>query len=278
MFKVIVAGSRTFNDYPQLKRKLDHILKDKDQIEIVSGKAEGADKLGEIYANEKGYPVKPFPANWNLGKIAGYLRNKEMAEYADACVVFWDGTSPGTKMMIDLAREYNLPLRICKIKPMTHEERLNIIKALHKRNVDGIYGFFFGYRFLSNFHVCDITYEGLNYTSTEAAYQAAKSLDPDVRRRFTKYSPSKSKNEGGLITCREDWPEVKIEIMEELCTQKFTRHEDLKERLLATGDLYLEETNYWKDIFWGVCNGVGENNLGKTLMRIREKIKWTYEK
>ena len=82
-------------------------------IEIVSGTANGADKLGEKYALETIFNLKKMPANWDLyGKSAGYVRNEEMAKYADACVCFWDGKSKGTKHMIDLARKYNLILKI----------------------------------------------------------------------------------------------------------------------------------------------------------------------
>ena len=63
---VIVAGSRTFNDYRLLRNKLDQILANKlPDIVIVSGGARGADTLGERYAQEKGLPVKQFPADWD---------------------------------------------------------------------------------------------------------------------------------------------------------------------------------------------------------------------
>jgi hypothetical protein len=113
MFKLIVAGGRDFNDYDLLKSKLDKLLQNKTDVEIVCGKARGADSLGERYGKEMGYPIKEFPANWNkYGKSAGYIRNKEMAEYADGCVCFWDGKSKGTGHMIDLAKEKNLDLRV----------------------------------------------------------------------------------------------------------------------------------------------------------------------
>lgn len=106
MFKLIVAGGRDFNDYDLLKSKLDKLLSNKTHVEIVSGKARGADSLGEKYAKEKGYKIKEFPADWGkYGRAAGYIRNKEMAEYADGCLCFWDGKSKGTKHMIDLVEE-----------------------------------------------------------------------------------------------------------------------------------------------------------------------------
>jgi len=113
MFKVIVAGSRTFNDSALMCRKLDRILANQTEVEIVSGTARGADKLGEQYAASRGYGVKLFPADWEThGKRAGFIRNEEMANYADACVVFWDSESRGTKSMIDLAEKHKLKLRI----------------------------------------------------------------------------------------------------------------------------------------------------------------------
>lgn len=114
--KLIVAGGRYFNDYTLLMYRLDYFLSEvKEPIEIVSGKAQGADTLGERYARENSYPVKEFYAQWNqYGKRAGYLRNKDMAEYATHCVCFWDGESKGTEHMIQLAKEYNLPIRVIR--------------------------------------------------------------------------------------------------------------------------------------------------------------------
>ncbi len=112
-FKVIVAGSRSFNDYPLLERKLDHILKNiKEDIEIVCGLAKGADLFGKIYAESRGYTVTEFPADWGLGKKAGFIRNEQMAKYSNAAIIFWDGYSKGSKHMIDLSEKYKLKLRI----------------------------------------------------------------------------------------------------------------------------------------------------------------------
>ena len=113
--KVIIAGSRNFEDYDTLKKVCDFMLSRQDEVEIVSGAAKGADTLGEIYANEKGYPIKQFPANWKQqGKRAGYLRNEEMADYADALIAFWDGESKGTEHMINLAKKRGLKVKVHK--------------------------------------------------------------------------------------------------------------------------------------------------------------------
>ena len=116
-FKIIVAGGRSFNNYDLLEQKLDYYLSSKINegydIVIISGTAKGADSLGEKYAINKGYEIERFPANWDkYGKSAGYRRNVDMANVADACIVFWDGTSPGWKHMIDIANTKRLALRI----------------------------------------------------------------------------------------------------------------------------------------------------------------------
>lgn len=114
--KVIIAGGRRFYDYDLLKRKCDYFLRDKKGVEIVSGNAKGADELGERYAKEMVYPIKLFKADWKLGRFAGFLRNREMANYADALIAFWDGKSRGTKNMIEEAKEKGLLIRIVKYK------------------------------------------------------------------------------------------------------------------------------------------------------------------
>lgn len=113
MFKVIIAGGRDFNDYELLQKVCDYYLQNQKQIEIVSGNARGADKLGERYANEHNLQLKLFPANWDkFSKSAGYIRNEEMAKYGNGLIAFWNGKSKGTKHMIDLANQHNLKIRI----------------------------------------------------------------------------------------------------------------------------------------------------------------------
>ena len=122
--KLIVAGSRTFNDYKLLNDSIFDFLSElydkipgigKETLEIVSGEAKGADRLGEKYAHKHILKCTHFPANWNeFGKSAGYKRNEQMAEYADACIVFWDGVSKGTNHMINIATEHLLHLKIIR--------------------------------------------------------------------------------------------------------------------------------------------------------------------
>ena len=107
--KTIVAGGREFNDYEYLNR----VLQAHDITMIVSGTARGADRLGEMWADNNNVPVKKHPADWNKhGKSAGYIRNSEMAKCSEALVAFWDGKSRGTKHMIDLATKEGLVVTV----------------------------------------------------------------------------------------------------------------------------------------------------------------------
>ena len=109
--KVIIAGSRNFNDYNSLERKMNTILKNQDDVTIISGTARGADKLGERYAGENHHKLEKYPAMWDIyGKKAGYMRNEEMAKDSDGCVVFWDGKSKGTQHTIYTAGAKNIPV------------------------------------------------------------------------------------------------------------------------------------------------------------------------
>ena len=124
--RVIIAGSREFDDFPMLMSKCTDILSaisntndDLDKVRIISGTARGADKLGEQYAKLLGYELSKFSADWdNLGKRAGYVRNAEMAKFAvedgnyGVLVAFWDGKSKGAKHMIDLANKHGLEVHI----------------------------------------------------------------------------------------------------------------------------------------------------------------------
>lgn len=116
-YRVIVAGSRSFRDYNFLEEKLKTILKNRmPYVEIVNGLAEGADRLGGVFADHHGLPQKKFAADWdNLGKAAGILRNEDMGRYADALVAFWNGESRGTAHMIDFATKNNLAVKVIRV-------------------------------------------------------------------------------------------------------------------------------------------------------------------
>lgn len=141
-------------------------------------------------------------------------------------------------------------------------------------NEHGIFGFFGDYRWLSNFHVCNIEMDGLVYPSSEHAYMAQKTLDMEVRKTISELpTPAKARKFGQTVELRPDWDSFRVNAMGCVLYQKFRQNPELKEMLLATGDLYLEETNGWHDTFWGVCNGVGSNNLGNLLMIVRNFLR-----
>lgn len=119
--RIIVAGGRDFADYQLLHDTLIKYISDnnltKDQIQFVSGHAKGADSLGETFVKTHCYRLRTFPANWSLyGRVAGPIRNEEMAKYASKAngvlFAFWDGKSRGTKNMIENAEDYGLEVHI----------------------------------------------------------------------------------------------------------------------------------------------------------------------
>ena len=116
MSRIVVFGSRDFTDYSLLEIKLNYYLQGiKDEIIIVSGTARGADSLGILYAKNYGYQVEKYPAHWDeYGKKAGMIRNRLMAGHSDYAVGFWDGKSRGTKGMIDICKELDVPLRVVR--------------------------------------------------------------------------------------------------------------------------------------------------------------------
>ena len=129
------------------------------------------------------------------------------------------------------------------------------------------------YYFLSNFYESKVTYEGITCLNNEAAFQSIKTLDMQERKSFASLSPTAAKKAGRKVSLRKDWEDIKINVMYEICKAKFTQNEELREKLLATGEEELVEGNNWNDRIWGKVNGIGANNLGKILMRIREELR-----
>ena len=126
--------------------------------------------------------------------------------------------------------------------------------------------------FLSNFYEVPILYNGILYNSTEAAFQAAKCKTDEERRKFIGLRPGAAKRLGRRVELRDDWEEIKDQVMYYVCKQKFTENEDLKIKLLQTGLEPIVEGITWGDTYWGKCKGVGQNKLGQTLMRIRNEL------
>jgi len=128
------------------------------------------------------------------------------------------------------------------------------------------------YRFLSNFWPAEVVLDGMIFPSVENAFASAKTLSLSERAAFQSCTASQAKQLGKRVKLRADWMQVRVQIMEELVTQKFSI-EPLRSQLLATGDAPLEEGNWWNDTFWGICRGVGENQLGKILIRVRDSLR-----
>ena len=116
-YRVIIGGCRDFAAYELLKERCDYYLQNQkpEDIVIVSGHASGADALGERYAQERGFQLETYPADWKAhGRAAGPIRNAQMAAVADALIAFWDGKSRGTKNMIDTATKRGLKVAVVR--------------------------------------------------------------------------------------------------------------------------------------------------------------------
>jgi ribA/ribD-fused uncharacterized protein len=136
-------------------------------------------------------------------------------------------------------------------------------------NFDGEYGF------LSNSWPCRVKLDGmLYYPTVEHAYQAAKTDDPAERREVRMaFSPQQARRVGQKVMLRGNWEFIRLQVMEDLLRQKFSKGSDFAARLLKTGDEELIDGNTRQDAYWGVCDGLGENQLGKMLMTIRKDLR-----
>jgi ribA/ribD-fused uncharacterized protein len=130
------------------------------------------------------------------------------------------------------------------------------------------------YYFLSNFHpvLTGIEYEGMVYGSVEAAYQAAKTLDPIERRKISRMDARHAKEAGKRVTLRPDWNLIKLDVMETLLRKKFIDLPHFAKELMDTNPEELIEGNTWGDTYWGRCGGRGHNHLGRLLMKLRAEL------
>ena len=129
------------------------------------------------------------------------------------------------------------------------------------------------YRFLSNFWPSPIVYRTLRFGTVEEAYQWEKCATIEGKTAILLAdNPGRAKMIGKKYPTRQDWGDVKLMTMLNLLELKF-EIPYLREKLLETGDETLVEGNVWNDTFWGVCNGTGQNHLGKLLMNLREEIR-----
>ncbi len=125
------------------------------------------------------------------------------------------------------------------------------------------------YYFLSNFADTEVCVNGLTFCNAEAAFQAMKTVEPKIRASFCTMTARQAKAAGRKVPLRKDWEQVKNSVMKKVLIAKFS-NPSLRTLLLGTGDAELVEGNRWNDTYWGVCNGVGQNMLGKLLMEVRD--------
>lgn len=139
--------------------------------------------------------------------------------------------------------------------------------TIENRLIDCFDGY---YRFLSNFYICPVTYNGITYPNSEAAFQAQKCLER--ANEFLDITPGQAKRLGKRVPLRAGWDDIRDDIMYEVVKAKFEQNPDLLRLLIQTGTAELIEGNTWNDTYWGVCDGIGKNRLGKTLMKVRAEF------
>lgn len=128
-------------------------------------------------------------------------------------------------------------------------------------------------RWLSNFWPAQVKFNKYTFPCVENAYQAGKCENAHDIPRFLDIQPGQAKRLGRIVAQRSGFDSEKLDFMLNLLRQKFS-HEDLKEKLLATGDTPIVEVNHWRDTFWGVTEeGVGQNKLGKLIGRVRDELR-----
>jgi hypothetical protein len=141
-------------------------------------------------------------------------------------------------------------------------------------NDEPILSFAGDHRYLSNFYFAEFVWDGIIWPTSEHAFQAAKVINREERIALSRITnPGSVKAAGKLVPLREDWQEVKIQTMHDVVYEKFKQNPHIQKLLLNTGNRYLEEGNTWNDTVWGVCNGVGANNLGIILMQVRDELR-----
>lgn len=173
--------------------------------------------------------------------------------------------SGGTGQALRIATDCGIP-----IYNIFWKDQLLMLKEFVKQNLLPIESLKGEWRFLSNFEPCEIIYNGLKFKNVEGAYQAEKCLNQEDRLLFTSLSGAEAKKLIKSLPIKDNWDELKLEVMEQLLNQKFSQKK-FEKLLRSTGSRIIVEGNYWKDTFWGVCDGEGENHLGNLLMKIRNE-------
>ena len=282
------------------------------EIVVISGGALGVDQDAASIANKLGLPFivavpcQGHDSKWNPSDKARYKtmlshasqvvmvhdgpynntcmqdRNEWMVDHCDALVAVWDGSSGGTANCVKYAQKMKKPIIFInpdnlnggggtpKPTPNNPEE------GPAMKNEASFKG-----TFLSNFWPANVMHGGIVFPTVENFYQAMKvdKTDINTRRQFQSISAVEAKKKGKEIEKRKDWNDaMALDVMLYGLRAKFAKGSELAEKLLATEDQELIETNYWHDTFWGKCTcanhaGNGENKLGILLMQVREELK-----
>jgi len=216
--------------------------------------------------------LQPELTDYGQIKKALFERNHRMVNDSDYVIGVYHGedfrTAPngGTAECLKYAIQQNK--KITLIDPFT----LQLSPVLPVKEAQITIPEFQGqYRFLSNFWNCPVTYNNITFLNAEAAYQAQKC--PDRMLEFVNLSAFEAKKLSHKVALVSSWDNIKTQIMADIVYQKFLQNPELRDKLLATNDAYLVEGNNWKDTYWGICNGVGENWLGRILMIVRHALK-----
>lgn len=272
-YKLAIVGSRTFVDYQVL---CEEMAKLPTPSLIVSGGAKGADALGKKYADEHNIPTKIFPAIWHpqgedgpMDKGAGMKRNTDIIKESTAVLAFWDGDSTGTVDSINKAVMFKKHVKV-------------VYTGIPKKKQDtkDIYGFQKTFRWLSNMWPVEFEAKGIKFVSVENAYQAAKYVgQQETLEKVAKMPAFESKAYAKDKTnpwTTPDFHENKLKFMKFFLKKKF-ENPCLRQKLINTGRVHIEETNTWGDTFWGCCpQNVGNNYLGKLLMELRDELQDMY--
>lgn len=140
------------------------------------------------------------------------------------------------------------------------------------QDAKSVRGFVGDYKWLSNFYPCRVEYEGLVYRSSEGAYQSAK-FPAGERVVYTTLGAAAAKALAhSRVVDAVWWAGREDQVMRDVVWAKFSQNPDLAARLVATGEKFLEETNWWNDTYWGVYQGKGKNMLGQILMETRARL------
>ena len=269
-YSLAIIGSRNFSDYKLLCEEMAKLPR---PAQIVSGGAKGADSLGKKYAEEHGIPTKIFPAIWYpegeagpMDKGAGMKRNTDIIRESTAVIAFWDGDSTGT---IDSINKSIIQKKFVKV----------VYVGLPKKKQDDkdIYGFQGKFRWLSNMWPVEIEINGIKFMSSENAYQASKysgQMDTIKKLALMPALETKTFVKDKILNpwTTVDFDNKKLGYMKLFLKKKF-ENPTLRQKLINTGSVHIEETNTWNDTYWGCCpQSVGENNLGKLLMEIRQEL------